>query len=188
MTLSDRTCVVTGASRGIGRAIAEEFGRHGASVVVNYRSSGEMANETVDRIEAAGGSAVPAQADVSDGDDVRAAEHGRLIDVSSVVGQQGNYGQANYATTKSGLFGFTRTLALEMAASGSTANCVAPGFVETDMLETVPERVKEKILRRILLNRFATPEDVAGIVRFVASEDAGCMTGQILAVNGGMDR
>jgi 3-oxoacyl-[acyl-carrier protein] reductase len=186
MTLSDRTCVVTGASRGIGRAIAEEFGRHGASVV-NYRSSGEMANETVDRIEAAGGSAVPARADVSDGDDVRAAEHGRLIDVSSVVGQQGNYGQANYATTKSGLFGFTRTLALEMAASGSTANCVAPGFVETDMLETVPERVKEKILRRIPLNRFATPEDVAGIVRFVASEDAGYMTGQILAVNGGMD-
>ena len=74
-----------------------------------------------------------------------------------------------------------------MAASGSTANCVAPGFVETDMLETVPERVKEKILRRIPLDSFATPEDVAGIVRFVASEDAGYMTGQILAVNGGME-
>ena len=246
MTLADRTCVVTGASRGIGRAIAEEFGSHGANVVVNYRSSEEMAHETVDRVEAAGGSAVPAQADVSDGDavaamveatrerfgpadvlvnnagmtidkkfeamstddwqrvidvnlggvfnctnaffdDIRAAEDGRLINISSVVGQQGNYGQANYATTKSGLFGFTRTLALEMAGSGSTANCVAPGFVETDMLETVPERVKEKILRRIPLDRFATPEDVAGIVRFVASEDAGYMTGQILAVNGGME-
>jgi 3-oxoacyl-[acyl-carrier protein] reductase len=246
MTLAGRTCVVTGASRGIGRAIAEEFGSHGANVVVNYRASEEMAHETVDRVEAAGGSAVPAQADVSDGDavaamaeatrerfgpadvlvnnagmtidkkfeamstddwqrvidvnlggmfnctnaffdDIRAAEDGRLINISSVVGQQGNYGQANYATTKSGLFGFTRTLALEMAGSGSTANCVAPGFVETDMLETVPERVKEKILRRIPLDRFATPEDVAGIVRFVASEDAGYMTGQILAVNGGME-
>ncbi|WP_254837709.1 beta-ketoacyl-ACP reductase [Natronomonas marina] len=246
MTLEDRTCVVTGASRGIGRAIAEEFGRHGANVVVNYRSSEGMAAETVDRVEAAGGSAVSTQADVSDAEavaamaeatreafgpadvlvnnagmtidkkfenmspadwqqvidvnlggvfnctnayfeDIKTAEDGRLINISSVVGQQGNYGQANYATTKSGLFGFTRTLALELASEGSTANCVAPGFVETDMLETVPERVKEKILRRIPLDRFATPEDVAGIVRFVASEDAGYMTGQILAVNGGME-
>jgi 3-oxoacyl-[acyl-carrier protein] reductase len=120
-------------------------------------------------------------------DDLCAADQGRLINISSVVGQQGNYGQANYATTKSGLFGFTRTIALEMASSGSTANCVAPGFVRTDMLETVPERVKEKILDRIPLNRFATTDDVAGIVRFVASPDAGYMTGQILAVNGGME-
>jgi len=104
-----------------------------------------------------------------------------------VVGQQGNYGQANYATTKSGLFGFTRTLALELAAEGSTANCVAPGFVDTGMLETVPGRVQDKIRRRIPLGRFARPEDVAGIVRFVASEDSSYMTGQILAVNGGMD-
>ncbi len=246
MTLADRTCVVTGASRGIGRAIAEEFGRRGANVVVNYRSSEAMAEESVERVEAAGGAAVPVQADVSVVDDVAAmaettreafgavdvlvnnagmtidkkfenmsptdwqqvvdvnlggvfncthvffddirdAEDGRLINISSVVGQQGNYGQANYATTKSGLFGFTRTLALELASSGSTANCVAPGFVETDMLETVPERVKEKILRRIPLDRFATPDDVAGIVRFVASEDASYMTGQIIAVNGGME-
>jgi 3-oxoacyl-[acyl-carrier protein] reductase len=119
--------------------------------------------------------------------DLCEAENGRLINISSVVGQQGNYGQANYATTKSGLFGFTRTLALEMASSGSTANCVAPGFVETDMLESVPERVQQKIIDRIPLNRFATVDDVAGIVRFVASEDAGYMTGQILAVNGGME-
>ena len=120
-------------------------------------------------------------------EDVKAADHGRVINISSVVGQQGNYGQANYAATKSGLFGFTRTIALELASTGSTANCAAPGFVKTDMLETVPERVQEKILDRIPLNRFATVEDIAGIVRFVASEESSYMTGQILAVNGGME-
>ncbi len=246
MTLDDRTCVVTGASRGIGRAIAEDLGAHGANVVVNYRTSESEAYEVADAVEEAGGSALPVQADVAVEDDVASmaertteafgdaevlvnnagmtidkkfenmtredwdrvievnlggvfnctkayfedikhADHGRLINISSVVGQQGNYGQANYATTKSGLFGFTRTLALELATSGSTANCVSPGFVETDMLETVPERVQEKILRRIPLDRFATPQDIAGIVRFVASEDSSYMTGQILAANGGME-
>jgi len=120
-------------------------------------------------------------------DDLKGADHGRLINISSVVGQQGNIGQANYATTKSGLFGFTRTLALELAHTGATANCVAPGFVETDMLEEVPERVQEKILRQIPLDRFATVEDIAGIVRFVASEESSYMTGQVLGVNGGME-
>jgi len=246
MTLENTTCVVTGASRGIGRGIAEEFGRNGANVVVNYRSSEASAHEVVDEIEDAGGDAVPLQADVADFDqvkamaedtreifgsadvlvnnagitidkkfenmtkddwetvmrinlggvynatsayfdDVKAAEDGRLINISSVVGQQGNYGQANYAATKSGLFGFTRTIALELASTGSTANCVAPGFVETDMLEDVPERVQEKIIDRIPLNRFATVDDIAGIVRFVASPESSYMTGQILAVNGGME-
>jgi 3-oxoacyl-[acyl-carrier protein] reductase len=120
-------------------------------------------------------------------DDIRAADEGRLINISSVVGQQGNYGQANYATTKSGLFGFTRTIALEIASEGSTANCVAPGFVETDMLADVPERVQENILKRIPLDRFAQVDDVAGIVSFLASEDSSYMTGQILGVNGGME-
>ena len=246
MTLENRTCVVTGASRGIGRSIAEELGEHGANVVVNYRSSEGEAYDVAEAIEEAGGEAIPIQADVSDVaqveamaektreafgrpnvlvnnagmtvdkkfenmtredwdrvmdvnlggvfnctnayfEDIKEAEEGRLINISSVVGQQGNYGQANYATTKSGLFGFTRTLALELASENSTANCVAPGFVQTDMLESVPERVQEKILRRIPLDRFATPDDIAGIVRFVASEDASYMTGQILAVNGGME-
>jgi 3-oxoacyl-[acyl-carrier protein] reductase len=244
--LANQTCVVTGASRGIGRAIAEELGAHGAEVVVNYRSSEAEAHEVVDVVEDVGGEAIPVQADVSNLDDVRemaeitreefgpatvlvnnagltadkkfenmtredwdrvvdvnlggvfnctktyfddirGAEQGRLINISSVVGQQGNYGQANYATTKAGLFGFTRTIALELAHTGATANCVAPGFVMTDMLETVPERVKEKIIDRIPLNRFATVEDVAGIVRFLAGEDSSYMTGQILAVNGGME-
>lgn len=243
---ANQTCVVTGASRGIGRAIAEELGENEATVIVNYRSSEAAADEAAETIRAEGGTAVPLQADVSDPDEVAAmrnrvhemvgpvdvlvnnagitidktfanmtredwqrvvdvnlggvfnctnaffddiqdAEHGRVINISSVVGQQGNYGQANYAATKSGLFGFTRTIALELASTSSTANCVAPGFVKTDMLESVPEDVKQKILDGIPLNRFAEPEDIAGIVRFVASQDAEYMTGQILAANGGME-
>ncbi len=119
-------------------------------------------------------------------DEITAAEHGRLINISSVVGEQGNYGQANYATTKSGMFGFTRTIALELAGTGSTANCVTPGFTRTPMLEKVPERVQQKILERIPLERFAEVEDVACVVGFLASEEAGYMTGQVIGVNGGM--
>ncbi|MFT4946375.1 MAG: 3-oxoacyl-[acyl-carrier protein] reductase [Natronomonas sp.] len=246
MLLEDRTCLVTGGSRGIGRGIAEELGEHGANVVINYRSSEDEAYAARDVIDDGPGDAVVAQADVSDFDEVQAmyeavsnefgsidvlvnnagitmdtkfsemsreqwervvdvnlggvfnctkvcyedlreAEEGRLINISSVVGQQGNYGQANYATTKSGLFGFTRTIALEMARAGSTANCVAPGFVETDMLADVPERVRENILERIPLDRFAEVEDITGMVRFLASHESSYMTGQVLGINGGME-
>ncbi len=246
MLLDNRTCLVTGASRGIGRGIAIELAEHGAEVVVNYRSSEGAAREVRDIIESGPGQAVLAQADVSDYEavrsmyeatkeefdgvdvlvnnagitvdktfddmtredwervmdvnlggmfnctkvcyeDIRTAEKGRLINISSVVGQQGNYGQANYATTKSGMFGFTRTMALELASQGSTANCVAPGFVETDMLADVPERVRKNILERIPLDRFAQVEDITGIVRFLASQESSYMTGQILGVNGGME-
>ena len=244
--LDGQTCLVTGSSRGIGRGIATDVAAHGATVVVNYRSSEQAAEAVVDEIEAAGGEAVAVQGDVSAYDavermrttihdavgpvdvvvnnagitvdrtfgemtredweavidvnlggvfnvshcfydDIREAEDGRLINVSSVVGQQGNYGQANYAAAKSGLFGFTRTLALEMAATGSTANCVAPGFVATDMLDEVPQRVQERILQRIPLDRFATIEDIAPVVRFIASPESRYMTGQVIGVNGGMD-
>ncbi|MBO4247807.1 beta-ketoacyl-ACP reductase [Halomicrobium sp. IBSBa] len=244
--LDGQTCLVTGSSRGIGRGIATDVAAHGATVVVNYRSSEQAAEAVVDEIEAAGGEAVAVQGDVSAYDavermrttihdavgpvdvvvnnagitvdrtfgemtredweavidvnlggvfnvshcfydDIREAEDGRLINVSSVVGQQGNYGQANYAAAKSGLFGFTRTLALEMAATGSTANCVAPGFVATDMLDEVPQRVQERILQRIPLDRFATIEDIAPVVRFLASPESRYMTGQVIGVNGGMD-
>ena len=244
--LADRTCLVTGASRGIGRSIALELARCGADVVVNYRSSDAAAREVEEIIEANGETAMCAQADVAEPDDVarmaeeihdelgavdvlvnnagitidrkfaemthedwqtvidvnlggtfnctkaffddiRDADHGRLINISSVVGQQGNYGQANYATSKGGMFAFTRTLALELAAHGSTANCVAPGFVKTDMLEKVPERVQEKIRDKIPLNRFAEPEDIVGMVRFLASDHASYMTGQVLGVNGGLE-
>lgn len=245
MKLDDQTCVVTGASRGIGRGIAEEFGGEGAEVVVNYRSSEAEAYEVVDAVEDAGGSAIPVQADVADFDevagmaervhdefggvdvlvnnagitvdrkftemtredwdrvidvnlggvynctkhffdDIYESDQGRLINISSVIGQQGNYGQANYATSKSGLFGFTRTLALELARSGSTSNAVAPGFTRTDMLEKVREDIQDKILEKIPLRRFAEVEDIAGIVRFLASEESSYMTGQVIGLNGGM--
>ncbi len=120
-------------------------------------------------------------------EDLKHSDTGRLINISSVVGQQGNYGQANYATSKGGLFAFTRTLALELAKYGTTANCVAPGFTETDMLEKVPDRVREKIRDRIPLDRFADPEDIVGMVRFLASDNAEYMTGQVLGVNGGLE-
>ena len=246
MTVEDKTCLVTGASRGIGRGVAEELGRNGANVVVNYVSSEEEAHETAERIESEGGTAAVAQADVSDReavddlaenvrdafgsvdvlvnnagitvdrkfedmtreewdrvmdvnlggtfnctkafyDDIESAEEGRLINVSSVVGQQGNYGQANYAATKSGMFGFTRSLALELAGSGSTANCVAPGFTETDMLAEVREDIRERIRKKIPLNRFAQVDDVACAVRFLASGESSYMTGQVVSVNGGME-
>ncbi|WP_254763438.1 3-oxoacyl-ACP reductase family protein [Natrinema marinum] len=244
--LTDRTCLVTGSSRGIGRDIAFELARAGADVAVNYRSSEERALEVTDTIEENGETAVSVQADVSDPaqvermaeavrddlgevdvlvnnagitvdrtfedmtyedwqtvidvnlngtfnctkefyDDIKTSEYGRLINISSVVGQQGNYGQANYATSKGGLFALTRTLALELASHGSTANCVAPGFTETDMLEKVPERVQEKIRQDIPLDRFAKTEDIVGMVRFLAGDQAEYMTGQVLGINGGME-
>ena len=120
-------------------------------------------------------------------DDIWNAEEGRLINISSVVGKQGNFGQANYATAKSGLFGFTRTIALELAQGGSTANCVAPGFTKTSMLETVPDKVLDRIISGIPLSRLADVEDIAAVVRFLASEDSSYITGEIIDVNGGMD-
>ena len=246
MTLEDRTCLVTGSSRGIGRGIAVDLGRQGANVAVNYRSSEEDAHETVELIEEAGGDAVAVQADVTEEDDVltmreiihdelgpidvlinnagitqdtrfvnmtkeewdivldvhlggmflcskifyddiREADQGRLINISSIVGKQGNFGQANYAAAKSGMFGFTRTLALELAPEGSTANCVAPGFTRTAMLEAVPEKVQEQIRGNIPLGRFGTVEDIACVVRFLASKDSSYLTGEVIDVNGGMD-
>ncbi len=245
--LSEHTCVVTGASRGIGRAVALELGRQGARVVVNYRSSETAAESVADEIESLDGSgtALPVRADVGDReavrtmadrvhetfgpvdalvnnagvtsdarfddldaddwhrvidinlggafnctkafyDDLRAADEGRLVNVSSVVGQQGNYGQSNYAASKSALFGFTRSLALELAPHGSTANCVAPGYTRTDMIEPVREEIKDRIRGRIPLDRFAAAEEIACTVRFLLEPDASYVTGEILNVNGGM--
>ncbi|APW98497.1 beta-ketoacyl-ACP reductase [Halobiforma lacisalsi AJ5] len=244
--LADRTCLVTGSSRGIGRDIALEFARCGADVVVNYRSSDEKAREVTERIRENDETAIAVGADVSDPDDVsemvervheevgsidvlvnnagitidrkfenmtyedwttvmevnlngtfnctkafyddiKDADKGRLINISSVVGQQGNYGQANYATSKGGLIAFTRTIALELARHGSTANCVAPGFTETDMLEKVPDRIREQIRDDIPLNRFADTTDIVGMVRFLATDYADYMTGQVIGINGGME-
>ncbi|MFC4357863.1 beta-ketoacyl-ACP reductase [Halobium salinum] len=246
MSSNTRTCVVTGASRGIGSGIAERLAEDGLNVVVNYRSSEGEAYDVVDRIEAAGGTAIAVQADVTDReevegmrerihdafgpvdvlvnnagitvdrtfknmtreewdrvmdvnlggvfnctkvfyDDIKESDGGRIINISSVVGQQGNYGQANYATTKSGLFGFTRTLALELAKSEATVNCVAPGFTQTDMLAEVSEEVQGKIRQRIPLDRFAEVEDISGMVAFLAGPESSYMTGQVLGINGGME-
>ncbi|RRJ29856.1 3-oxoacyl-ACP reductase FabG [Halocatena pleomorpha] len=246
MSIEEKTCVVTGASRGIGRGIAEELGRAGGDVVVNYHTSEAQAHDVVDAIEESGGSAIAVQGNVAeleemeamsettrrafgpaevvvnnagvtadqtfesmtsgewesvvsvnlDGafncikayfDDVYSANTGRVINVSSMVGLKGNYGQANYAAAKSGLFGLTRTLALEMAGSGTTVNCIAPGFTKTDMLEDVPEEIQESILEQIPLNRFAEPEDIAGLVRYLAGSRSGYMTGQIIPITGGME-
>ncbi|NUC71375.1 beta-ketoacyl-ACP reductase [Haloterrigena sp. SYSU A558-1] len=246
MSMDGRTCIITGSARGIGRGIAEYLGAEGANVVINYRSSEDAARNAVGAIEDAGGSAVAAQADVTDReevehmrevcheafgpadvlvnnagitadvqftemsredwdrvmdvnlggmfnctqeffDDIWNAHEGRLINISSVVGKQGNFGQANYAAAKSGMFGFTRTIALELAKGGSTANCVAPGFTRTDMLESVPDQVLERIVSGIPLERLAEVEDIAAVVRFLASEDSSYVTGEVIDVNGGMD-
>jgi 3-oxoacyl-[acyl-carrier protein] reductase len=246
MKLEDRTCVITGASRGIGRGIAEEMAGEGANVVVNYRSSEEEARDTVETIRDAGGEAIMGRADVTDYeavqgmredvvdafgpadilinnagitkdttfsrmspdewktvidvnlngtfnatkvffDDIKQSDQGRLINISSIVGKQGNFGQANYATAKSGIFGFTRTLALELAPSGSTANSVAPGFTRTDMLDEVRDDIQERILAEIPMGRFAEVEDVSHVVKFLASEEASYITGEVIDVNGAMD-
>ncbi len=244
--LADRTCLVTGSSRGIGREIALEFARCGGDVIINYNNSVDRARDIVEYLESNDCDAICVGADVSDPDqveamveevhselgaidvlvnnagitidrkfenmtyedwkrvmqvnldgtfnctksffeDIKSAEEGRLINISSVVGQQGNYGQANYATSKGGLIAFTRTIALELARHNSTANCVAPGFTETDMLEKVPDRVREQIREKIPLDRFADPKDIVGIVRFIASDASNYMTGQVLGINGGME-
>ncbi|MDQ2051559.1 beta-ketoacyl-ACP reductase [Natronolimnohabitans sp. A-GB9] len=246
--LAGRTCLVTGASRGIGRGIARELGRYGATVVVNYRSSEAAAHEVADEITNADteGTGHPVQADVTDRaeietmreavddtfgeidvlvnnaginvdrtfenmtaedwhqvfdvslhgafnctktfyDDLKAADDGRIINISSVIGKQGNVGQANYAAAKSGLFGFTRSLALELAGTGTTANCIAPGFTETEMVESIPDEVQAELLEEIPVDRFATVEEVAGLVRYLADEQSGYITGEVIDVNGGID-
>ncbi len=244
--MTGKTCVVTGSSRGIGRAIAEHLGEQGHNVVVNYRTAEERAEQTAAAVESLGGRAIVVGADVTDFDAVRAmrdrtqeafgpvdvlvnnaginqdvkftemshedwdtvldvhldgafhttqtffddladAEEGRLVNISSIIGKGGNYGQANYATAKSGMFGFTRTIALELAPHRSTANCVAPGFIETRMVEDLPADVKDSIRDDTPLGRLGTPDEVAEIVAFLASNRSSFITGEVIDVNGGKD-
>ncbi len=241
--LSDRVAIVTGASRGIGRAVALALAAEGANVVVNYARSGEAAEQVVAIITEAGGKALALQADVSQPDQVdaliketmdkfsrvdvlvnnagitrdtlllrmkpedwqavidlnltgvflctRAASKimlkqraGRIVNIASVAGQMGNPGQANYSAAKAGVIGFTKTVAKELASRGVTVNAVAPGFIATDMTQDLKS---DEILKYIPLGRYGQPEEVAGMVRFLAADPAAAyITGQVFNVDGGM--
>jgi len=244
LSLENQVAIVTGASRGIGRAVALGLGAAGAKVVVNYARSSTAADEVVAQITAAGGTALALQADVSDEAQVdtlikatleqwgridvlvnnagitrdtlllrmkpadwqavidlnltgvflctRAVakpmmkqRSGRIVNIASVAGQMGNPGQANYSAAKAGVIGFTKTVAKELASRGVTANAVAPGFIETDMTSNLPNT--EGILKFIPLGRFGQPDDIAGMVLFLAAAPAaGYITGQVFNVDGGM--
>jgi 3-oxoacyl-[acyl-carrier protein] reductase len=231
--------LVTGASKGIGAAIARALGADGWIVGVNYRSDADGAQRTVEAIEQAGGRAVALEGDVANGapdelfkaleehgpvlalvnnagvradglavqlddDDWQSvidtnltaafrltrravrpmirARYGRVINIASVVGPRANAGQANYAAAKAGLIGFTKTVAAEVARRGVTVNAVAPGFIETEMTKDL----SEDVLNHVPARRAGTPEDVAAAVRFLASDEAGYVTGTTLYVDGGM--
>ena len=245
--LQGRTALVTGGSRGIGRAIAIALGARGAKVIVNYASNEQAARDTATAVEAAGGTATISGFDVANStavtdaikalgkehggldilvnnagvaingllmrfsDDqwdrtmktnlggafhcvraastllLRAKEHGRIINITSVVGEQGNGGQAAYSASKAGLIGFTMSTARELASRGVTCNAVAPGFIETDMTaKELPEAARAKLLEQIPLARIGRPEDVADTVAFLAGPEAAYITGQVFRVNGGL--
>jgi NAD(P)-dependent dehydrogenase (short-subunit alcohol dehydrogenase family) len=113
--------------------------------------------------------------------------YGRIVNISSVIGETGNVGQANYAASKSGLFGFSKSLALEMARKGITVNCVAPGFIGTEMVEAIPKAVLDTVVEKIPMRRLGTPDEVARVVRFLLEDESGYITGAVYTVNGGLD-
>lgn len=243
--LSGKVALVTGASRGIGRAVAVTLGKAGAHVVVNYSGNERAAAQTVDAIDAAGGGGEIRRFNVADPEAVDEAisdlvkRHGkldilvnnagiardqillrikpeeltdtmtvnvggalwcaksairvmmrkrcgRIINMTSVVGEAGNPGQAVYAASKAGVIGLTKTLAREYASRGITVNAVAPGFIETDMTAELPAAVREGAVAQTPLGRLGVPEDVAAGVLYLASDEASFVTGHVLAVNGGM--
>ena len=242
--LDGKTAIVTGAGRGIGRAIAKELGATGANVVVNYANSADSAMEVAKEIRENGSKALPVRADVTDYEQVRemirqtletfgqidilvnnagitrdktlknmTREHwdevihvnlgstfnctkqvlpfmlerrsGKIVNISSFVALGGNIGQANYAATKAGIIGFTKSVALEVARQGITINAVCPGFTETDMLWEVPENIRQRILEKIPMARFGTGEEIASCVRYIVTEGE-YMTGQAISINGGV--
>ena len=243
--LAGKIAVVTGGSRGIGRATSLALAESGAHVLVNYRSNEEAAKQTLAMIEEAGGTGELLGFDVADPDSVdrgikEAVERhgridilvnnagisidqlllrvqpkdldmtwatnvngpiycakacirpmmrkrwGRIINLSSVVGESGNAGQAVYSSSKAAVLGLTRSLAREYASRGITVNAVAPGFIETDMTAELPEAAKQSVVEQTPLGRIGRPEEVAAAVVFLASEEASYITGQVVRVNGGM--
>ncbi|MBT9281499.1 MAG: 3-oxoacyl-[acyl-carrier-protein] reductase [Hydrogenibacillus schlegelii] len=240
-----RVALVSGASRGIGRAVALGLAEDGFDLVLGYAKNADLAEAVAREAEARGVRAVPIALDVRDpkaaeaaveaaleafgrldvlvnnagitrdqllvrmkADDwdevlrtnltgafyltkaaarpMMRARYGRIVNIASVVARLGNVGQANYVAAKAGLIGLTKAAALELASRGITVNAVAPGFITTDMTEALPEAVKAELIRRIPLGVFGAPEDVAHAVRFLVSEGARYITGQVLGVDGGM--
>ena len=245
MMLEGKTALVTGASRGIGKAIALRLAKEGANIAINFAGNVAAAEEVKTAIEADGGKAILAQADVSDSAAVDAMvktvvdtfggidilvnnagitrdgllmrmkeedwdavlntnlksiflctkavsklmmkkRSGRIVNMSSVVGVNGNAGQANYSAAKAGAIGFTKSMAKELAGRGITVNAIAPGFIQTDMTAVLPEAVKESMAKSIPLGRLGAPEDIAGTVLFLVSDCASYITGQVINVDGGM--
>jgi 3-oxoacyl-[acyl-carrier protein] reductase len=237
--------LVTGASRGIGAAIARSLADAGYAVAINYARSGDLAEGVAAEIVASGGTALAVQADVSDADAVtamftivsaelgpvtalvnnagitddglllrmgpeqwdkvlstnlrsvylctRAAlrpmlrkKSGRIISVSSISGVAGNPGQSNYAASKAGIIGFTKSIAKEVGSRGITVNAVAPGFIATDMTDALGDAVTQSVAQQISLGRLGQPEEVASVVRYLASEEASYITGQTIVVDGGL--
>lgn len=245
MNFTGKTAVVTGGSRGIGRAICLELARGGANVMLCYAGNEEAALDTVAACEALGAKAAAMRCDVSKTDEVKALvdaalqqfgavhilvnnagitrdgllmtmkedawdqvldtnlkgafltmkavartmmkqRYGRIVNLSSVVGLHGNAGQVNYAASKAGVIGMTKSLAKELASRGVTVNAVAPGFIDTDMTAALPQAARDALLSTIPTQRLGAAEEVAQAVAFLASDQAAYITGQVLAVDGGM--
>ncbi|BCZ48269.1 3-ketoacyl-ACP reductase [Clostridium gelidum] len=243
--LKGKCAIITGASRGLGKAIALKFASLGANIVLNYRSSEKEALEVENEIKEMGVEVLSVKGDISKLQEVEnlvslakerfgnidiivnnagitkdtlilrmkeedfdsvidvnlkgvfnclkaitpimvKQKHGKIINMSSVVGLTGNAGQVNYAASKAGVIGMTKSLAREVGSRGITVNAVAPGFIETDMTHELNDKVKEEAKKNIPLKRFGNPEDVANVVAFLASESSDYITGQVIQVDGGM--